>query len=392
MPCLKSTVFASKSLVAFILLSLFIFSASPIHLGMQEMPLPRVLGTKSTKALHNNHLGKRDGSIIVVRIGHFYTTTIYTSDGSAEYDVIIDSGSALTWVGADPNNPYVQGPSSRPLNKDITVVYARGRFEGKAYTDSITLETQAGSDPLTVNSQFIGQATLAAGFPNLLDGILGLGRKEASGMRDKDGNPFPTVLDNLYTQGSIRHAAFGVYFIPVNDMGVGEITFGYTNDAVITSGLNYVPITNVPPASNGWGIDGSVMYDGRLILNPTSGIVDTGGPTISMYTDAIMAYRTATGANVDPQGWLTITQAQYNSLQILSVIIGGNSYDLSPNAQIYPRPTSGSPIRLIIGGISHTRWGFSLGHPFIQRYYVVFNATSSQIGFASTRFTGSTNN
>ncbi|KAG6332508.1 hypothetical protein ID866_6578, partial [Astraeus odoratus] len=127
------------------------------------------------------------------------------------------------------------------------------------------------------------------------------------------------------------------------------------------------------------------------ILNPTSGTIDTGCPAIVIRADAVLAYQSATGAIVGPQGWLTISQDQYNHLQPLSIIIGGHPYDLSPNAQIHPRPTIGSPIRLVVLG-ANARYDFTLGHPFIQRYYVVFNATGSQIGFASTRYTGSTNN
>ncbi|KAG6330144.1 hypothetical protein ID866_8944 [Astraeus odoratus] len=393
MSCSRSTIFPSKSLVAFILLVSSIINAFPFCLGMEEMQLARIPGTKRAKALYNNHLRKRDGSIITMREGDYYITTIYTNDESVEYDVIVDTGSALTWVGADPKNPYVRGPSGWATNQKLQVVYGRGRFEGWGYIDSITLETQEGSNPLTVNAQFIGQATFVSYFPSLLDGILGLARKEASSMRDRQGNPIPTVFESLYNEGTIKHAAFGVYLIPVNDRGVGEITFGYYNEAAITSGVNYVPITNIPAARNHWSVDASVMYDGRTILNPTAAIVDTACSLIAMQADAVSVYQTATGAAMDSEGWLTISLDQYDNLQTLSIIIGGQSYDLSPNAQIWPRKaTYVGPIKLVVAGMSETRWGLGIGHPFIQRYYVVYNATSSQIGFASTRYTGSTTN
>ncbi|KAG6330026.1 hypothetical protein ID866_9063, partial [Astraeus odoratus] len=307
-------------------------------------------------------------------------------------DVIVDTGSSFTWIGADPKNPYVQGPSSFPTGQEITINYIRSEFKGNVYTDSVTLEISATSqDSLTINAQEIGVATIVTHFPRLVDGILGLGRKEASVLRDKDGNRFPPVFENLYTQRAIRSPAFGVYFIPLNERGVGEISFGYYNEAVMTSGLNYVHITDNPRASNYWGIDASFMYGGRTILNPTSGIIDTGSRSIRMPKDAVMQYQSDTGATVSPKGLLTIRQDQYDNLQTLSIIIGGQSYDLSPNAQVRPRPVSPRRITLVVG-FSSSSWDFTLGHPFVQRYYVAFNATSSQIGFASTHYTGSTSN
>ncbi|KAG6330194.1 hypothetical protein ID866_8893 [Astraeus odoratus] len=307
-------------------------------------------------------------------------------------DVIVDTGSSLTWVGADPKNPYAIGPSGRYTGKELTINYHRGKFEGVEYIDSIILETSAGSDALVINAQAVGVAVQVTDFSSLLDGILGLGRKEASALRGADGNPIPTAVDNLYAQGTIKCAAFGVYFIPLNDRGVGEITFGYYNEAVITSGLSYVPITNVPPASNSWGIDGSIAYGGQTILSLMSGVIDTGSMVIGMVIDSALEYLSATGATMDSEGWLTISLEQYNNLQTLSIIIGGQSYDLSPNAQICARATLSSPIKLVVAGAFDSRWGFTLGHPFIQRYYIVFNATGSQIGFASTHNTWSTTN
>ncbi|KAG6330555.1 hypothetical protein ID866_8534 [Astraeus odoratus] len=358
-----------KSLVGCILLALSVVNASPVHLDIKEASIARVQRMKRNKALYNNHLGKRDGTVIAVPIPPAYTTTIYTDDGSTEYDVAVDTGSPVTWIGADPKNPYVKGRSSQPTGKTFKLHYADGPFVGMEYIDSIMLETTESSDPLIIDNQSIGVATLVTNFPRLLD-----------------------VVDNLYRQGSIKYASFGIYFTPQNDKVVGEITFGYCNEAVITSGLTYVPITNVPPASNYWGVDGYFMYGGRTILNPASGVIDTGNNAITIPKDAILAYQSATGATMSSDGWLIITQEQYDGLETLTIFIGGQSYDLSPNAQIQPRRLPSSPIRLVVLENPAVEIDFALGHPFVQRYYVLFNETSSQIGFASTHNTGSTTN
>ncbi|KAG6332611.1 hypothetical protein ID866_6479 [Astraeus odoratus] len=109
-----------------------------------------------------------------------------------------------------------------------------------------------------------------------------------------------------------------------------------------------------------------------------------------------MAYKTATGATIDVfdhNQQLSISENQYNNLQILSILIGDQSYDLSPNAQIYPRASPNEQIFLVINSIDlASEVDFRLGYTFIQRYYVVFNSSSSQIGFASHLHTDSTTN
>jgi hypothetical protein len=57
-----------------------------------------------------------------------------------------------------------------------------------------------------------------------------------------------------------------------------------------------------------------------------------------MATDAFTAYTKATGGVMDSAtGLLTITEAQYNALESLVFTIGGTPFELTANAQIWPR-------------------------------------------------------
>ncbi|KAG6332675.1 hypothetical protein ID866_6412, partial [Astraeus odoratus] len=228
------------------------------------------------------------------------------------------------------------------------------------------------------------------------DGILGLSLTGAASARDPEGNPIPTVVDNLYNQRIITSAVLGVYCVPKNRGGIGHLAFGnYIND-VITSQVNYVPITRPSPSRNFWGIDAHLTYGSSTILGPTSGTIDSGTNVIRLPHDALVAYCEVIGVNrVDLTKWITITQTQYNNLQALSIIVGGQSYDLNPNAQIRPCIRPSSPITFAIGSTGKPPGlgdDFSLGHPFIQRYYVVLNTTSAQVGFARTHYTNSQSN
>jgi pepsin A len=91
--------------------------------------------------------------------------------------------------------------------------------------------------------------------------------------------------------------------------------------------------------------------------------------------DAFNAYQTATGAVMDETtGLLMITSSQYAQLETLTFKIGGKAYDLTPNAQIWPRSLNGdiggssSSIYLIvsdIGSESGSGLDFINGYTFL---------------------------
>lgn len=132
----------------------------------------------------------------------------------------------------------------------------------------------------------------------------------------------------------------GIYFAPTTTQSNanGELTFGGIDTSKTTSTISYVPITTVSPASEYWGIDQSISYGSSSILSSTAGIVDTGTTLVMIASDAFDEYQTATGATADSTtGLLTITAAQYKALKPLNFVIGGKTFALSPNAQIFPR-------------------------------------------------------
>ena len=148
------------------------------------------------------------------------------------------------------------------------------------------------------------------------------------------------MTDNLFKQGTIPTESIGISYVPTtstSEVANGELDFGGVDSAKISGDVTYVPITSTSPASNYWGIDQKISYNGQQILS-SAGIVDTGTTLVMIATDAFQAYQKATGATMDnTTGLLTITEEQYNNLQSLVFNIGGTDFELSPNAQIWPR-------------------------------------------------------
>ena len=129
---------------------------------------------------------------------------------------------------------------------------------------------------MTIQGQSIGVASSATGF-NGLDGVLGLGPTGLTQGTTSGGGEIPTVVDNLFSQGTIPEEVLGVYFIPAAETSEnGELTFGGHDESAIVGEMNYVPLTTTSPASTFWGIDQSISYGGTTILSETAGIVDTG--------------------------------------------------------------------------------------------------------------------
>ncbi|KAH9979933.1 acid protease [Lactifluus volemus] len=347
-----------------------------------------------------------DDTIDATDAALIYTATVGVGSPPTDYVLIIDTGSSNTWVGA--NKKYSKTGTSKETSNDVSVSYGSGAFTGKecghllfSDLDQVTL-----SPSLTIKSQSIGVASSSRGF-NDVDGILGIGPVDLTQGTIGGRTPVPTITDNLFQQGTITTESIGIFYQPSTSAGAlanGELKFGGIDSSKIVGDVNYVPITSTSPASRYWGVDQTVTYgsSGETILGLTSGIVDTGTTLILLATDAFQTYQQATGATLDQTtGLLTITASQFENLQSLFFNIGGISYELTPNAQIWPRSLNAQingdkdSIYLIVADLqspSGQGLDFINGFSFLQRYYSVYDVTNSQVGLAATPFTNAETN
>jgi len=197
----------------------------------------------------------------------------------------------------------------------------------------------------------------------------------------------------------------GVSFQPTNSLEVvnGEITWGGVDSTKLTGSIGFAPITTVSPANVFWGINQSVRYgSSTTILGTTAGIVDTGTTLVLLASDAISRYRSATGAVLDATtGLLRITSTQFANLQSLFFTSAAGTFELTANAQIWPRNLntaiggSSTSIYLIVGDIgtpSGEGLDFINGMTFLERFYSVYDTANRRVGFAATPLTRATTN
>jgi saccharopepsin len=158
------------------------------------------------------------------------------------------------------------------------VTYGSASFSGEEWLDTVTL-----APGLVINQQSIGVASSSTGVSGV-DGVLGVGPVDLTSGSVSNTGTVPTVSDNLLSQGKISEEVLGIYYIPISQSGTGKLTFGGYDNSVITSSVNYVPLTTTSPASYYWGIDQSISYGGTTILSSTAGVVDTGTTLILIAT------------------------------------------------------------------------------------------------------------
>ncbi|KAH9889765.1 acid protease [Cubamyces lactineus] len=332
------------------------------------------------------------GGVDVTDAGVTYTASVGVGNPATQYTLLIDTGSSNTWVGAD--KAYRPSSSSKSTGQSVQVSYGSGSFSGTEYTDTVTL-----SSSLVIQNQSIGVASSAQGFQGV-DGILGIGPVDLTEGTVSGNQPVPTVTDNLFAQGTIESDSIGIFYQPTTDSGAlnGELSFGSVDSSKITGDVTFTPITSTQPASLYWGIDQQVSYGSdTTLLSGNPGIVDTGTTLLLLATDAFQAYQRATGAKMDnATGLLTITQEQFDALQSLFFTIGGTTFELTANAQIWPRAQNATiggedgKIYLVaadLGTSSGQGLDFINGFVFLQRFYSVYDTGNSQVGLATTPFT-----
>ncbi|KZP29103.1 acid protease [Athelia psychrophila] len=301
--------------------------------------------------------------------------------GSQTFNLIVDSGSSNTWVGA--NTKYTG--SGTNTGNSVSVSYGSGSFKGTEYTDSVAIGSA------TVSSQSIGVASSSTGFTGV-DGIVGFGPVDLTQSTVDGETTVPTFLDNLSSAGTISSEVLGVSFAPEsgssNDSANGELTFGGTDSSKYTGSITYVPKSTSADFGPYWGVGVSSIDLGSTNLAASGdAIVDTGTTLILIPTAAYTKFLAAAGGTTDSAtGLARFATAPTDTF---SFTVGGTQLALTPaqylvpSAQYANQGISGSDSYSWIGDGGASGVDFIIGQKFLENYYSVFDTTNSQVGFAT---------
>ncbi|KAJ7478004.1 putative cathepsin E [Mycena galericulata] len=298
--------------------------------------------------------------------------------GSQTFDLIVDTGSSNTWVGA--TTKFTAGSTGKSTGDSVSVSYGSGSFSGTEYTDTVSINGN------TVTKQSIGVAKSSTGFTGT-DGIVGFGPEELTEDTVSGVTEVPTFLQNLESQGVISENVLGVSFAPPSGSSSedtnGELTFGGVDDSAFTGDITYT--TRVSPY---WGVSVSKFAFGSTSLGTTtaSGIVDTGTTLLYVPTAVYNKFLTAAKGTLDSDsGLVKFTKKPTSDF---SFVVGGTTYTLTPTQYLIPSAQysnwgiSGSDFYTFINDGGSTSPNTILGQTFLEFFYSVFDTTNNRVGLA----------
>ncbi|KAG2098285.1 acid protease [Suillus discolor] len=329
-------------------------------------------------------------------MGYQYTVKVGVGSPATYYDLIIDTGSSNTFVGT--GKKYVRTSTSVPTGQNVSITYTVGFFNGTEYYDTVTL-----APGFAITNQSIGDGVKFTTFDGV-DGLLGIGPADLTQHTlIPDTGLVPTVMDNALKQGLIKHQIFGISFAPAKTSSDtnGAITYGGIDPAFYIGDITYTPITKTSRSSLFWGINVTQATYGAhsVIPQSTAGIVDSGTTKVYLADDFFSRYVQAIpGAyyDVNKTGLVVIPISSVGGMQPLNFTINARAFSLDTAAQLIPLDEyaifgleTGVRYSIIktLGRNSGRGLDFVLGMKFMEKFYVVFDADNSRVGFAYTNHT-----
>ncbi|KAJ7766314.1 putative aspartic protease [Mycena maculata] len=310
-------------------------------------------------------------------INEVFSYVAETTVGSQTFDLIVDTGSSNTWVGATTKFKSGSGTST---GDSVSVSYGSGSFSGTEYTAAVALGSTG------VTKQSIGVAKTATGFTGV-DGIVGFGPEDLTEDTVSGVTEVPTFMQTLLSEGVITKNILGVSFaVPSgssDDDSNGVLTFGAVDSSKYTGSITYTD-----RVGDYWGVDVSKWEFGTTSLGTSSaqGIVDTGTTLLYVPTAVYDKFLTASGGKADSSSGLV--KFTTKPTKDFSFVVGGTTYTLTPTQYLIPSAQysdwglTGSDYFTFIGDGGSEAPATILGQTFLEHFYAVFDTTNDRVGLA----------
>ncbi|EJF64597.1 acid protease [Dichomitus squalens LYAD-421 SS1] len=317
-----------------------------------------------------------------------YIATIQMGTPPRDFNILMDSGSADLWVGAencqsesggDCGNHTFLGPQSSSTftdtNKQFQVTYGTGNVQGDIIQDNIVV---AG---LALNAHTFGVATAeSVDFSSdsvPFDGLMGLAQSTLS----EQG--VLTPVEALAQAGLIGDAITSYKISRLADnKNDGEITFGGL-DPTKFDASTLVTFDNVATDGFWEGAMDGVTVDGQDTgLQGRSAILDTGTTLIvAPPADATAVHQLIDGAQDDGQGGFTIP---CNTNASVALSFGGQEFAIDTRDLVFAQAdaTGTNCVSGISSGqiVDDVTW--LVGDVFLKNAYYSTDVTKNQISLA----------
>ena len=250
--------------------------------------------------------------------GRMYTEVSFGENpGSEPVDLVIDTGSAVTWVNKTCYDDALAKTKTKPGLKQegmrFVMAYHGGTVEGDLVKDQVRLR---GIESDEVVMTYVFGVVDEEKFPDAkrwreeqdIPGIIGLGdRQLAKGAAQTlvEGRwkkmTLPTIMDKLLQTKYISDNIVGIrYGLPdegnrqpddaasqssgsqAGTMGAHFHLGDYSRSSHKPETLRWIPVTTVGSAAKFSGVDLELKYGNNIIMAESPGIVDSGAEMISL--------------------------------------------------------------------------------------------------------------
>jgi len=319
-----------------------------------------------------------------------YLATIQMGTPPRDFSILMDSGSADLWVGAENcvseagggcgNHEFLGAQSSSSFQDTQTpfsITYGSGAVSGNIVTDDISV---AG---LALPKHTFGVATTESvefsDNSTPFDGLMGLAQSTLSTQKTD------TPIEALAKQGLVKAAITSYKISRVADgANDGEITFGDLDNTKFDP-ATLITVNNVN-AQGFWEADmAAVTVDGTdLGLKGRTAILDTGTTLIiAPAADAAAIHKNIQGAKSDGQGGFTVPCQTKASV---ALTFGGTSFAIDPRDIAFQPLDPADPTGDCVSGIASGNIGgaqeWLVGDVFLKNAYFSTNVDKNSLSLA----------
>ncbi|KAG6813898.1 hypothetical protein H0H92_005747 [Tricholoma furcatifolium] len=333
-----------------------------------------------------------------------YLSTVQLGTPPRDFLLLMDSGSADLWVGAEdcrPTDPFDDqedcgthhflGPNSSSTYTNTTrawkIEYGTGAVSGSIITDTVSIAgMKLIKHTFGVADRETPQFTLDY-IP--FDGILGLAKKDISRQH------VPTVLESLVRTGKLSHP-IASYHIPRFADGVannnGELTLGALDPArYVLQTLVCVPNINLLGFWEG-NIQGVSVGGQSLGWTNRTAIFDTGTTLIiapQADVAAIHALIPDSEYHADVKYWTVPCIVPSGAKPLVALTIGGGTFSIDPRDIPFLPVDLAHPEGRCMSGISGRINGsdvqWLVGDVFLKNVYMSTDEKTNTISFAKLK-------
>lgn len=318
-----------------------------------------------------------------------YIATVQVGTPPRDFSILMDSGSADFWIGAEGcqseqgggcgNHVFLGSNSSSSFQdsgKQFQVTYGSGEVAGNIISDNVNL------GGLALDKHVFGVALLESvdfsSDTTKFDGLMGLAQSTLS------NQGVLTPVESLAQAGLINEAITSYKISRVTDgLNDGEITFGALDDTKFDSNtLVTVPNVNT---QGFWEADFTISVNGQDSgLAGRTAILDTGTTLIIAPTnDAETLHSMIPGSQSDGQGGFTIP---CTNNAVVSMTFGGQQFDINPIDLLFTPVDPNNLQGDCLSGISSGQIGgpqeWLVGDVFLKNAYYSTNVNKNDISLA----------